>query len=98
MFLEEQLIVCIAECRTQQRQVLLADNEASTMLQQFGQQSSCTMQLTGILACLVVAEETADNHSAESVLVLVCHNLKVAHQVVGEVVLCHLVEQLILID
>ena len=56
------------------------------------------MQLTGILACLVVAEETADNHSAESVLVLVGHNLKVAHQVVGEVVLRHLVEQLVLID
>ena len=52
----------------------------------------------GILAGFVVAQESADEHAAQSVLVLVGDDVEVTHQEVREVILRHLVEQLVLID
>ncbi len=66
-------------------------------MQQVGQTAFGAMQLVGILTGFVVAEETADEHAAKTVLVLVGDNVEVAHQIVREVILRHLVEQLVLV-
>ena len=50
-----------------------------------------------ILAHLVVAKESVDNHAADAFTVLHL-NLEVTYQIVGEVIACQLIEQLIAVD
>ena len=50
------------------------------------------------MAGLVVTEEAADDHACQTVRVLVDVQVEVAYQEVGEVIFCHLVEQLVLAD
>ena len=98
LFFEEHLVVAIAVDGSQQPQVGFADDEAAAGLQDVCYRTFVAIELAGILAGLVVAEESADEHAAESVGVLVGDDVEVAHQIVREVILRHLVEQLVLVD
>ena len=77
--------------------LLLADDEAAAMFKHAGH-GLVVVQLACILACLVVAQESADEHAVQSMLVLVNDNVEVTHQIVGEIIFGHLVEQLVLVD
>ena len=63
LLLEEHLVVLIAECRTQQSQVVLTDYQTATRLKQFLQMAFNSIQLAGILAGLVIAQETTEQHA-----------------------------------
>ena len=91
----ELLVVVVAEMRTDKSQVALTDDEVLTGLQTLSE-TLVLIELTGILQCLVVAEESTGNHSVESVILVYLY-LEVTHQEVGEVVFCHLKQQLVLV-
>ena len=55
------------------------------------------MQLSGILQGFVEIHETTNHHAVKALLALYLQ-VEVAHQEVGEVEACHLVEQLVLVD
>ena len=91
----EDVVVVIAIDRSQQGQVLVADDDSPASCQ-----SLCHLQigreLMGILQCLVIAAESAHHHSADSPI-RIDIDVEVAHQIAGEVVFRNIVEQLVLI-
>ena len=91
----ELLVVIVAEPCAEERKVCLADNQVATAFQ-FLHHLFVGIELTGILHRLVVAQESADVHTVHP-LILVDGDVEAAHEEVGEVIACHLKQQLVLV-
>ena len=96
MFLVELIVVVVAELFAEQFKVLVADDNDSCAFQQPGD-VLLLVECTGILEGLVVVAESAHAHAPQAFDVLELE-VEIAHQVVGEVEACQLVEHLVLVD
>ena len=95
MLIVELLIVLITELLTEQRQVLLADNDGSALPQSF-YDVLLLIELAGVLQSLVEITEARYLHATEPLDILDL-DVEVAHHVAREVVACQLEEQLVLV-
>ena len=96
MLLVELVVVVVAIPRSEQFLVGVAYYYGAAFTGQT-QNVLVGVQLSCILQGFVVALESADNHSFQS-LHLFCRNLKISYEEVREVVFCQLIQQLVLID
>ena len=67
------------------------------MVQQLENGTAAVVKLTGILTGLVIAQETADQHTRKAVSILINLYVEVTHQEVAEVIAGQLIEQLVLV-
>ena len=96
MLVVELFVVLVAEVRTEQRQVGLADYYAA----RFPRQACYRLVFVKhprVLQSLVVSLEACNPHAVQPVEVL-DYYVEVAHEEIVEVVACHLEEQFVLID
>ena len=91
----ELLVVVVTEARTQEGEVRLTDDQTATVFQ-FLSHLFVGIELTGILHRLVVTQEAADVHTVHP-LILVDGDVETTHEEVGEVIACHLKQQLVLV-
>ena len=91
----ELFIFVVTEPRTNQCQVFLADNQTVTRFQPVCHRV-VSIELTGILQGLVVTQESTDAHAMQTVI-LVEHNVEVAHQEIGEIIARQLIQQLVFV-
>ena len=92
----EVLIVGIAEVGAEQRQILVAYHYRLASRQQL-LQTSLLRQSACILQCLVIVSESSNHHTVQTIGIL-DSEVEVAHHIMGEIYLRHLVQQFILVD
>ena len=92
----ELVVVVVAELLAEQRQIGLADDDGAALSEQ-SYDALLLVEGTGILQCFVVVSESGYLHEVQSA-VFFDVDVEVAHHVVGEVVFCQLIEQLVFVE